>query len=78
MLDGWLVSLVTTLSDPEKLRRTKDTANRVMIMVKAALNHVVRDVVDGTRDNSACDMCAPAKLYQSLEGSDLPTRKFDG
>ena len=53
MLDGWLAGLVARSSDPEKLRRSKDTANRVLTMVKALLNHAVRDAANGIGDDSA-------------------------
>jgi hypothetical protein len=42
MLDGWLASMVAKSDDPERIRRSKDSANRVLTMVKALLNHAPR------------------------------------
>lgn len=53
VLDGWLASLVAASSDPEKVRRSKDSANRVLTMVKALLNHALRDAANGIADDSA-------------------------
>lgn len=53
MLDGWLTGLVVNSPEPEKVRRSKDSANRVLTMVKALLNHAVRDVANGISDDSA-------------------------
>jgi integrase len=53
MLDGWVAGLVVASPDPERLRRSKDTANRVLTMVKALLNHAVRDAANGIGDDSA-------------------------
>jgi site-specific recombinase XerD len=43
MLENWLSSLVTKSDDPEDIRRSKDSANRVLSMVKALLNHAMLD-----------------------------------
>lgn len=53
MLDGWLSGLVGVSPDPEKVRRSKDSANRVLTMVKALLNHAIRDPANGISDDSA-------------------------
>ena len=42
-LEGWLNSLVFKGPDREAVRRSKDTANRVLSIVKALLNHALRD-----------------------------------
>jgi integrase len=52
-LDGWLAGLVVASDDPEKVRRSKDSANRVLTMVKALLNHAIRDAANGIGDDSA-------------------------
>lgn len=59
MLDGWLASMVTKSSDPERVRRSKDSANRVLSMVKALLSHAVRDPMNGLRDDSAWRLVKP-------------------
>ena len=41
-LEGWLNSLVFKGPHREAVRRSKDTANRVLSMVKALLNHALR------------------------------------
>jgi integrase len=53
ILDGWLASMVISSPDAEKVRRSRDSANRVLTMVKALLNHAVRDVTNGIMDDSA-------------------------
>ena len=53
MLDGWLAGLIIASPDAEKVRRSKDSANRVLTMVKALLNHAVRDAANGISDDSA-------------------------
>lgn len=53
MLDGWLAGLVVNSPEPEKVRRSKDSANRVLTMVKALLNHAIRDAANGISDDSA-------------------------
>jgi integrase len=52
-LDAWLASMVTVSDDPERVRRSKDSANRVLSMVKALLNHAIRDPVYRLTDDSA-------------------------
>jgi hypothetical protein len=36
-------SMVPNSDDPDQVRRSKDSANRVLTMVKALLNHALRD-----------------------------------
>ncbi len=58
-LDGWLASLVLKSDDAERVRRSKDSANRVLSMVKAALNHALRDPANGLADDSAWRLVKP-------------------
>src|SRR5271169_832153 len=46
-LEGWLNSMAFRSADREAVRRSKDTANRVLSMVKALLNHALRDPANG-------------------------------
>ena len=62
MIDGWLSGLVVTSDDKEKVRKSKDTANRVLTMVKALLNHAVKDPSNGITDDSAW------RLVKSFQG----------
>lgn len=59
LLDRWLSSMVSKADDPEKVRRSKDSANRVLSMVKALLNHAVRDPANGITDDSAWRLVKP-------------------
>ena len=59
MLDGWLASMVAQSEDFERVRRSKDSANRVLSMVKALLNHSVRDPANGLADDSAWRLVKP-------------------
>ncbi len=59
MLDGWRASLVAKSGDAERTRRSKDSANRVLSMVKALLNHAVRDPANGLTDDSAWRLVKP-------------------
>jgi integrase len=58
-LDSWLASMVRKSDDPEEGRRSKDSANRVLSMVKALLNHAVRDPANGIADDSAWRLVKP-------------------
>ncbi len=58
-LDKWLGSMVSKSDDPEEVRRSKDTANRVLTMVKALLNHAMRDSSNGLTDDSAWRFVKP-------------------
>ena len=58
-LDGWLTSMVKPSDEPEDVRRSKDSANRVLSMVKALLNHAVRDPANGITDDRAWRLVKP-------------------
>lgn len=59
MLDGWLTTMVAKSADPEIVRRSKDSANRVLSMVKALLNHGIRDPANGLTDDLAWRLVKP-------------------
>ncbi|MBV9405012.1 MAG: hypothetical protein JO211_06690, partial [Acidobacteriaceae bacterium] len=61
-LDRWLAGMVAKSSDPDKVRRSKDSANRVLAMVKALLNHALRDPSNGLIDDHAW------RLVKSFKG----------
>ena len=52
MLDNWLASMVVQSNNPDDIRKSKDLANRVLSMVKALLNHAMRDQSHGLKDHS--------------------------
>ena len=58
-LDAWLTSMIKSSNDPEAVRRSKDSANRVLSMVKALLNHAVRDPANRITDDSAWRLVKP-------------------
>jgi integrase len=58
-LDGWLTSMIKVSDDTETVRRSKDSANRVLSMVKALLNHAVRDPSNRITDDSAWRLVKP-------------------
>jgi integrase len=58
-LDAWLASMVTKSDDPEGKRRSKDSANRVLSMVKALLNQAVREPANGLSNDSAWRLVRP-------------------
>ena len=58
-LDRWLASMVADADDPEQIRRSKDSANRVLTMVKALLNHAMRDPANGLTDDNAWRLVKP-------------------
>jgi integrase len=58
-LDKWLASMVVKSDDPERIRQSKDTANRVLSVVKALLNHAMRDPSHGLTDDSAWRFVKP-------------------
>jgi integrase len=58
-LEGWLNSLVLKSTDREAVRRSKDTANRVLSMVKALLNHALRDPANGISGDHAWRLVRP-------------------
>ena len=49
--------------DREAVRRSKDSANRVLSMVKALLNHALRDPANGITDDHAWRLVKP---YQGV------------
>jgi integrase len=57
MLEKWLSGLV----DKDNERASKDTANRILTMVKALLNHAVQDQTYGIKDDSAWRWVKPFK-----------------
>jgi integrase len=59
MLDRWLASMVIKSDDPERIRQSKDSANRVLSMAKALLNHAIRDPSYGLTDDSAWRFVKP-------------------
>jgi integrase len=59
ILDVWLGSMVSKSDDRERVRRSKDSANRVLSMVKALLNHAIRDPAYGLIDDSAWRLVRP-------------------
>jgi integrase len=61
-LDRWLVGMVAKSKDADKVRRSKDSANRVLSMVKALLNHALRDPSNGLVDDHAW------RLVKSFKG----------
>lgn len=58
-LEAWRDSLVLRTNDPEQHRRSQDTANRVLTIVKAMLNHAVSDASNNLRDDSAWRLVRP-------------------
>jgi integrase len=59
ILDAWLASMVVKSDDAERVRQSKDSANRVLSMVKALLNHAIRDPAYGLIDDSAWRLVRP-------------------
>jgi integrase len=58
-LEAWLNSMALKSPDREHVRRSKDTANRVLSMVKALLNHALRDPTNGITDDHAWRLVKP-------------------
>ena len=58
-LDGWLTAMIKSSDDPEVVRRSKDSANRVLTMVKALLNHAMRDPANQLTDDNAWRLVKP-------------------
>ena len=58
-LESWLNSLVLKSSEREAVRKSKDTANRVLTMVKALLNHALRDPANAISDDHAWRLVKP-------------------
>lgn len=58
-LETWRDSLVCKDGDAERRRRSQDTANRVLSIVKACLNHAVGDPANRLSDDSAWRLVRP-------------------
>lgn len=58
-LEGWRNALVHAGDDAEQRRRSQDTANRVLSIVKALLNHAVGDKANLITDDSAWRLVRP-------------------
>jgi hypothetical protein len=58
-LEAWLNSMALKSPDREAVRRSKDMANRVLSMVKALLNHTLRDPANGITDDHAWRLVKP-------------------
>jgi integrase len=58
-LEAWRDSLVRSGGDAEQHRRSQDTANRVLSIVKAMLNYAVGDPTNGLKDDSAWRLVRP-------------------
>ena len=59
MLDVWLSGMIGKSDNPERVRQSKDSANRVLTMVKALLNHAVKDPANGLTDDAAWRLVKP-------------------
>lgn len=60
-LERWLGGMVKAKGTPDEIRRSKDTANRVLSMVKAALNRAMSDPKNHVKDDSAWRLVKPFK-----------------
>ena len=58
-LEAWRDGLVRKDGDTERRRRSQDTANRVLSIVKALLNHAVGDSANRLSDDSAWRLVRP-------------------
>ena len=58
-LETWRDGLVRTGEDAERRRRSQDTANRVLSIVKALLNHAIGDEANRVTDDSAWRLVRP-------------------
>jgi integrase len=58
-LEAWRDSLVRTGGDEEDRRRSQDTANRVLSIAKAVLNHAIGDPANALRSDSAWRFVRP-------------------
>lgn len=59
-IESWLHGLVRDGGDDER-RKSKDSANRVLGMAKAALNHAIQDDANGLENDSAWRLVRPFK-----------------
>ena len=60
-LDGWRASLVKQSDDKEVVRKSKDSANRVLTMLKAFLNHAWNDEKNAIPSDQAWRKVKPYK-----------------
>jgi site-specific recombinase XerD len=60
-LEKWQLSMVKKSADKEVVRRSKDSANRVLSMVKAFLNHARQDEKNGIPSDNAWRLVKPFK-----------------
>jgi hypothetical protein len=60
-LDGWKSSLVKKSDDKEEVRKSKDSANRVLTMLKAFLNHAWNDDDNAISSDQAWRKVKPFK-----------------
>ncbi|MBR1225074.1 tyrosine-type recombinase/integrase [Bradyrhizobium sp. AUGA SZCCT0176] len=60
-LDGWKASLVKKSDDKEAVRKSKDSANRVLSMLKAFLNHACDDEANAIPSDQAWRKVKPFK-----------------
>lgn len=51
-LEQWLAGLVVKSDDPEEVRKSKDSANRVLSMIKATFNHAMADSSNNLKDDA--------------------------
>ena len=58
-LESWRDSLVRASGDAEQRRKSQDTANRVLSIVKALLNHALGDPANGLSNDSAWRLVKP-------------------
>jgi integrase len=58
-LEKWLAGMVRTDGTDDQIRASKDSANRVLSMVKAALNRAMQDPANGIKDDSAWRLVKP-------------------
>ena len=58
-LESWRDGLVRAGGDAEQRRKSQDTANRVLSIVKALLNHAVGDPANGLSNDSAWRLVKP-------------------
>jgi integrase len=59
VLETWQASMVRKSADKESVRRSKDTANRLLSMVKAFLNHAQQDEKNGIPSDNAWRLVKP-------------------
>jgi integrase len=75
MLEKWLSGLV----DKKNERASKDSANRVLTMVRALLNHALQDQSHGIKDDSAWRFVKPFKQVgqpRTIRYSDQEVQKI--